>query len=829
MAFMASNYKKTTVNDEPLYSHMRTGGELFSIKQIDESGVFYLNNKMYSKTYILSDINFAGLTDYEQKVIIVNFSKILNSMSCRFSYTIANEDPKENSVLRELLYEMQGDEDDEVRSMMNELIEDRVTSSKQGLYQVIYLTLTTENENFDDAVINFGSIEASLRSAFMQLGSGARMIPLDINQRMQLFYNFTHVGIKTNYKFDFRKEQFFLRNWSSTIAPVDLAIHNNRFELNGRIGSVLYISEYSKTLDSSFVSNLMDKINCISYMTVSSELLTRSDIRRELSMKQFSVENKIDKEKKEHRRNNDFLSDANDGLLKRKNTLEEFARKLEDEDDNYFNTTITYMFLADNQKEYEKILSQIESIVAIASVKMKPCFYRQREGINMTFMVGTQEFKRVCNFSAPCLAMFIPFKTQELKDKGGTYLGINQLSQNVICGNRKKLPNRAGMYLGMSRHGKSVFAKTEMLNASLKYPEDTILIIDPQGEYGPIIRKMHGTELFFSAKQNIYANPLDVDFEGVEYGELQMIIAEKSDFVLTLLSSCMHREVDAKEKGVIDAVVKSVYSENYSMRKKLNGETTQTAEYDIPSYMRKDQDVLIKGTSLSNEEQIRQYSPLLQDIYQKLRDDDENDTAQELANHMEVFVNGSLNLFNHRTNIDLNKKRISFNLLDIQQNLRDTAMLVMLEIMQNKIRNNFKKGFWTWFFIDEFHELLGNARVCDYVIKLWKEVGKLNGIATGITQNMTDLLSRSENSEKLQAIISNTLYFAVFNQSTTDRQKLMEFLPSISPAMFDYVEGAEPGTGLLVYGNITIPFDFKMKETSAIYQYVNTDGHVEIV
>lgn len=318
---------------------------------------------------------------------------------------------------------------------------------------------------------------------------------------------------------------------------------------------------------------------------------------------------------------------------------------------------------------------------------------------------------------------------------------------------------------------------------------------------------------------------MDVNFDDVDYSTLQEIISEKTDFIITLLSSCMRRDIDSEEMGVLNKVIEQVYSENYAMRKKINGESKQITEFSVPSYMKQNETILPFASELSPEEQERKYSPTLQDVYQKLKDMSNDVTAQKLAAHMQIFVNGSLNLFNHRTNVDLNLKFIVFNLSRIKQNLRVTCMLVMLEIVRSKIVQNFKQNNWTNVYIDEFHELLGIPAIADYVIKLWKEVAKLHGSMTGITQNMTDLLNKSPNADKLAAIVSNTEYFAMLNQSTIDRQKLAEFLPSISPAMFNFVEGASKGTGLLKMGPVTVPFDMRMSDKCKLYKYVNTDGY----
>ncbi len=260
------------------------------------------------------------------------------------------------------------------------------------------------------------------------------------------------------------------------------------------------------------------------------------------------------------------------------------------------------------------------------------------------------------------------------------------------------------------------------------------------------------------------------------------------------------------------------------MRKKLNGESSAITEFSVPEYMKVKEGVLPLESNYTREEQVWLYSPTLQDIYQKLVDMDKNLVARKLAAQMQIFVNGSLNLFNHRTNVDLKSKFLVFDISGLKKNLKVTSQLVMIEIVREKFKENFSLGNWTDLYIDEFHELLGIPTVADYIIRLWKEAGKLKGSLTGITQNMTDLMNNSPDSARLAAILSNTEYFALLNQSTIDRDLLAKFLPSISPALFNYVEGAAAGTGLLKMGTVTVPFDMRMSKESALYKIVNTDG-----
>lgn len=258
------------------------------------------------------------------------------------------------------------------------------------------------------------------------------------------------------------------------------------------------------------------------------------------------------------------------------------------------------------------------------------------------------------------------------------------------------------------------------------------------------------------------------------------------------------------------------------MRKRLNGFGESTSEFEIPAYMRTETKGLLKATELSNEEQIRAYSPTLQDIYQGLKDYG-NEIGTHLAAAMEIFVNGSLNLFNHRTNVDLSNRFIVFDLSGLKENLRVTSMLIMMETVRCAIKSNAAKGRWTHLYIDEFHELLAIEQVAGFVLRLWKEIRKMSGILNGITQNMSDLLN-NENGGKLQAILSNTEYFALLSQSTLDKEKLMQFLPNISAAMFNFVDNADSGTGLIRMGPVTVPFDMRMSTECEIYKIVNTDG-----
>ena len=238
-----------------------------------------------------------------------------------------------------------------------------------------------------------------------------------------------------------------------------------------------------------------------------------------------------------------------------KDKLDAFSKKLDTDDDHYFNSTMLIFVQTKDEEELTQIEEKLMNAASLKSVKLKTCFGKQREALNTVLPLGIQEFKRVVNLSSSCLAMLMPFKTQELNDANGIYYGINQLSQNVIFADKKLLKNHNGLILGQSGSGKSVFSKSEIISTFVNYAGDQIIIIDPQSEYGSLAAEVDGTVISFDSTKEYYLNPMDVDFEGVDYGRLQEIVAEKADFILTLLSSCLRRDILPEEQGIIDKVI----------------------------------------------------------------------------------------------------------------------------------------------------------------------------------------------------------------------------------------------------------------------------------
>lgn len=440
MKLPKSKYEQTKLWDLPLVKEMKCVQDLFSIVSIDESGVFELVGKHYSKLYVLSDINFAGVTDEEQKAIIINFSKVLKTIPCRFSFSVANEYVDEKAFHEKVLYRLRNDKYDDLRRNYNRIIKEKVSDAKQGLYQTIYLTLTIQAEDMQDAKSSFISLESAIRSAFIGIGvngiQGSVMKTLGINERMQLLFHLTHAGLENGYQFDFETELRLQHDWLNVISPLNVCFENECFTMNDQVGKIYTVSEFPKSLESDIVSSLT-KMNCTSFVTVNNELLDLSGFKQEIARKYMAVGMKIENEKQRNRNNNDYLADASQKLLNEKEKLDSFSKQLDRSDDHYFNTTMLIFVLAGNQDELLQIEEKLFNTASLKSVKIKSCFGKQREAFNSVLPFGIQEYKHVTNLSSSCLAMLMPFKTQELNDLDGNYYGVNQLSQNVIFADKK--------------------------------------------------------------------------------------------------------------------------------------------------------------------------------------------------------------------------------------------------------------------------------------------------------------------------------------------------------------------------------------------------------
>ncbi len=453
-------------------------------------------------------------------------------------------------------------------------------------------------------------------------------------------------------------------------------------------------------------------------------------------------------------------------------------KDLQTRDERMFIVTIVFMNFAKTVQKLDTTISQISSIASKHNCKIKRLDHSQEQGFISVLPLGVNKIEIDRGLTSSSTAVFLPFTTEELfiNSSNSLYYGLNALSHNLIMADRKMLKNPNGLILGTPGSGKSFSAKREMANAILT-TDDDVIICDPEGEYGNLVKQFKGEVIKVSAKSKDYLNPLDIN---MNYGDGDAPLKDKANFIMSMLELVVGGSgLTAEEKSVIDRCLPKIYEKYF--------------ENPVPENM-----------------------PILQDLYNMLRGQEEK-VGKKLATEMEIYVSGSLNVFNHRSNVDLNKQLICFDIKELGTQLKKIGMLVIQDQVWNKVSQNRNTGKSTRYYIDEFHLLLKDEQTSQYSVEIWKRFRKWGGIPTGITQNVKDLLA----SKEIENIFDNTDFILMLNQATGDRDWLVVKL-KISKDQEKFVTNSRAGEGLIFFGNTIVPFVDNFPKDTILYQKMTT-------
>ena len=442
-----------------------------------------------------------------------------------------------------------------------------------------------------------------------------------------------------------------------------------------------------------------------------------------------------------------------------------------------FVVSIVFMNFARTAQKLDNTIAQINSIANKHNCKLKRLDHSQEQGLVSVLPLGVNKIEIDRGLTSSSTAVFMPFTTEELfiNSSNSLYYGLNALSHNLIMADRKKLKNPNGLILGTPGSGKSFSAKREMANAIL-VTDDDVIICDPEGEYGNLVRQFKGEVIKVSSKSKDYLNPLDIN---MNYGDGDAPLKDKANFIMSMLELVVGGSgLTAEEKSVIDRCLPKIYEKYFENPEPCN-------------------------------------MPILQDLYDMLKGQEEK-VGKKLATEMEIYVSGSLNVFNHRSNVDLNKKLLCFDIKELGSQLKKIGMLVIQDQVWNKVSQN-RGNKATRYYIDEFHLLLKDEQTASYSVEIWKRFRKWGGIPTGITQNVKDLLM----SKEIENIFDNTDFVLMLNQASGDREILARKL-KISLPQLRYVTNSNEGEGLLFFGNTIVPFIDKFPKDTILYQKMTT-------
>ena len=745
--------------------------------EMGRDGICRVQDKFYSKTIRFYDINYQLAQNEDKNAIFENWCDFLNYFDSTIHFQLSFINQHSNMVEYEKVIHInpQEDEFDDLRMEFAQMLNNQLAKGNNGLMRTKYITFGIEAENIREARPKLERIESDIMNNFKILGVTA--YPLNGTERLQIMYETFNQDSEVPFHFSYDE---VLRTGLSTkdyIAPTSFVFKNGKdFQMGGTIGAVSYLQILAPELTDKMLaeflemdSNLMVNFHIQSIDQMKAIKLVKSKVTDINRMK-------IEEQKKAVRAGYDMdiiPSDLNTYGGEAKRLLED----LQSRNERMFLVTALFLNTAETKQELENVVFQTAGIAQKYNCALKRLDYQQEQGLMscLPLAMNLVPIKRVLTTTST--AIFVPFTTQELFMGGESiYYGLNALSNNLIMADRKKLKNPNGLILGTPGAGKSFAAKREITNAFI-VTKDDIIVCDPEGEYYPLFRAFHGQVIRISPTSHDYINPMDIN---LDYADDDDPLSLKSDFILSLCELVVGGKngLEPVEKTIIDRCVRLVYQEYLAN--------------PVPEKM-----------------------PILEDLYNLPRKQEEPE-AQRLATSLEIYVTGSLNVFNHQTNVDINNRIVCFDIKELGKQLKKIGMLVIQDQVWNRVTMNRSAHKSTRYYVDEFHLLLKEEQTAAYSVEIWKRFRKWGGIPTGITQNIKDLLS----SREIENIFENSDFIYMLNQASGDRQILAKQL-NISPTQLSYVTNSNEGEGLLFYGNVIIPFVDRFPKNS-LYKIMTT-------
>ena len=747
-------------------------------REMARDGICRVQDKYYSKTIRFYDINYQLAQNEDKNAIFENWCDFLNyfDSSIHFQLSFINHHSNMKEFESVIQIKPQHDAFDDVRMEYAQMLKNQLAKGNNGLVRTKYITFGIEAENIREAKPKLERIETDILNNFKVLGVSA--YPLDGRERLQIMYETFNPEEKVPFQFSFDQ---VLRSGMGTkdfIAPTSFLFKNGKdFMMGNTIGAVSYLQILAPELTDRMLAEFLDMDrNLIVNLHIQS--LDQMKAIKLVKSKVTDINRmKIEEQKKAVRSGYDMdiiPSDLNTYGGEAKRLLED----LQSRNERMFLVTIVFLNTAKTKQELDNAVFQTAGIAQKYNCSLRRLDYMQEPGLMSSLPLGLNLIPIKRALTTTSTAIFVPFTTQELFMEGESlYYGLNALSNNMIMVDRKKLKNPNGLILGTPGSGKSFSAKREITNAFF-VTQDDIIIGDPEGEYYPLVNALGGQVIHISPTSHDYINPMDIN---LDYSDDDNPLGFKSDFILSLCELIMgsRNGIEAEEKSVIDRCLPLVYQKYF--------------EAPVPENM-----------------------PILGDLYECLRQQKEVQ-AQRIATALEIYVNGSLKVFNHRTNVELNNRIVCFDIKDLGKQLKKLGMLIVQDQVWNRVTVNRAAHKSTRYYIDEFHLLLKEEQTAAYSVEIWKRFRKWGGIPTGITQNIKDLLA----SREIENIFENSDFIYMLNQAAGDRQILAKQL-NISPHQLSYVTNSGEGEGLIFYGSTIIPFKDKFDKSLRLYSPMTT-------
>nr|WP_330423504.1 DUF87 domain-containing protein [Blautia obeum] len=756
----------------------RTAQQSIPYLRMFRDGICQVTKTFFSKTIQFYDINYQLALNEDKTTIFENYCDFLNyfdsSISVQMSFINQQMDVKEFEKSIDI-----PDQDDDFNAIREEyrtMLKNQLAKGNNGLIKTKYITFGIEAEDLKTARSRLERLETDILNNFKVLGVQAHS--LTGSERLEIMYHIFNQDKVESFQFNYDMLPETGMNTKDFIAPTSFNFSKSQnFWMGKTIGTVSYLQILAPELTDRMLADFLDVESSIN-VNIHIQSIDQAAAIKMIKSKISDLDKmKIEEQKKAVRAGYDMDVLPSDLITygeEAKNLLED----LQSRNERMFLVTVLVVNTAEKRQKLDNNIFQVQGIAQKYNCSLKVLDYQQEQGLMSSIPLGLNQIEIHRALTTSATAIFVPFTTQELFQTGeALYYGLNALSNNMIMVDRKRLKNPSGLILGSPGSGKSFSAKREIENSFLITADD-VIVCDPEAEYYPVVQELHGQVIRISPASNQYINPMDLN---LNYSEEDNPLSLKSDFILSLCELIVGGKtgLEPVEKTIIDRCVRLVY-----------------------------QDFL----SDPSEEKM----PVLEDLYNLLRKQEEPE-AQRLATALEIYVTGSLNVFNHKTNVDIKNRIVCFDIKELGKQLKKLGMLIIQDQVWNRVTANRSTHKTTRYYIDEFHLLLKDEQTAAYCVEIWKRFRKWGGIATGITQNIKDLLA----SREIENIFENSDFIYMLNQAAGDRQILAKQL-NISPTQLSYVTNSNEGEGLLFYGNVIIPFVDHFPKDSRLYKIMTT-------